>query len=127
MECPYKIPFSTSELPNSVGEFWIYDANHRALFNVDTKEQADYIVQAINNHKLLIELAEDLDSGLRYLREVNHVPYGFGYVDYKKTIEHLNHIDNCLAIMQNDIDSSVPLSLHRIRAYIKQALKAEKE
>lgn len=59
MKCPYETPFSTPELPNVAGEFWIYDANHRPLFYVDKKEQADYIVQAINSHKKLVKVLEN--------------------------------------------------------------------
>ena len=46
-------------------------------------DDGDYIAyedyeKLVNNYKKLVELAEDLRSGLKYLRDTKTEPYGFG-------------------------------------------------
>ncbi len=74
MKPPFKLPVKKIRLRNI----------ENSLYHIEqivppyTKDQADYIVTAINSHEGLVELAEDLRSGLEYLRDTKTEPYGFG-------------------------------------------------
>ncbi len=85
MKCPFELPVKKIKLRNITNS--LYDIEQ--LVPPYTKEQADYIVTAINSHE--------------------------------KLAENIKHIDLCLEMMQTDIDCNVPLSLQRIKAYIKES------
>ncbi|KKL62610.1 hypothetical protein LCGC14_2183530, partial [marine sediment metagenome] len=77
MKCPYNIPLEAYY--GTLSKMWlIKDAEGKVLFFDLTEAKADYIVTAINSHEKLAELAEDLRSGLKYLRDTETEPYGFG-------------------------------------------------
>ncbi|KKN07551.1 hypothetical protein LCGC14_1065720 [marine sediment metagenome] len=77
MKCPYNIPLEAYY--GTLSKMWlIKDAEGKVLFFDLTEAKADYIVTAINSHEKLVELAEDLRSGLKYLRDTKTEPYGFG-------------------------------------------------
>ena len=65
---PFELPVRTVEQSAKLGIFLVRAANQKAVAEILTKEQADYIVQAINSHEKLVKalqyLVADHPAGL---------------------------------------------------------------
>ena len=76
MECPYKIPLRYFLAGNQ--KYCVCDDNNSPLFNCLTKEQADYIVQAINSHEKLVEALKENYEYTKYAganKRINTIEY----------------------------------------------------
>ena len=87
-KCPYKLPLESYY--NTIGEMWLIKNREGKILWWDlTEQQATYIVQVINRHEKLVDLAKDLDSGLKYLRTMKCEVYGFGIDRFEKKLQAL--------------------------------------
>ena len=64
MKCPFELPVRAIEQSKKLGIFCVRAANQKAVAEILTKDEADYIVQAINSHKLHKKLVAMLNQYL---------------------------------------------------------------
>ena len=98
MECPFELPIYTTELPNRVGDFWIFNVNTAPLFAIENKQQADYIVQAINSHekfKTALEKIVELETDCCPRCEGNGRLYADGKTHLISENADTIHCGNC--------------------------------
>lgn len=76
MKCPYELPLRSYKAMNH--KYCVCEKNANVLFNCLTKEQACYIIHALNCHEKLVNVVKDMLSGLEYMRRTGEIPYGFG-------------------------------------------------
>ena len=62
MECPFELPVRKLVQSKKLGIFRIRAANQKAVAEILTSDEADYIVQAINSHELHKKLVSMLEQ-----------------------------------------------------------------
>ena len=62
MECPFELPVTKISQSEKLRIFRVITANQKAVAEILTSDEADYIVQAINSHEKLVKHIEALKS-----------------------------------------------------------------
>ena len=92
MECPFELPVEKI-IKRPYANPCIEDVENIEICMCQDEAQADYIIQAINSHEKLVDLANDLRSGLKYLRDTQGEPYGFGIDRLEKKLQALKEAE----------------------------------
>lgn len=86
MKCPFELPVRRTQHPDIHGLFRIRARSQMPLAKNLTKDEADYIVQAINSH----ESQEKLEVVVRHLvSSATRYPKDYATKDLNKLIPHL--------------------------------------
>ena len=91
MECPFELPVEKAQMPKNTKGIKLYRIDK--VYFPYTGDEADYIVQAINSHEKLVDLANDLEHGLKYLRQTKEEPYGFGIDRLEEKLQALKELE----------------------------------
>ena len=106
MKCPFELPItkSVNKYKDEPDGFVLVQANRKLIHTagrnkLNLSNELDYIAKVINSHEKLMDLAKDLDSGLKYLRHTQSEPYGFGIDRLEEKLQVLKELEK-----QNDND-----------------------
>ena len=94
MKCPFELPVKPQSYTGVLENVWYkIVANGITVISGLTESQANFLVCVINSHEKLVDLAKDLDSGLKYLRETKREPYGFGIDRLEEKLQALKEAE----------------------------------
>jgi len=96
MKCPIKTPVRVIETNGSIvdaeNEMVIKVLYRNQIYDLQV-QQLHYAAKAINSYEKLKDLADDLKSGLSYLRDTNQIPYGFGIDRLEEKLQALKEAE----------------------------------
>ena len=96
MKCPIKTPVRVIETNGSIvdaeNEMVIKVLYRNQIYDLQV-QQLHYAAKAINSYEKLKDLADDLRSGLAYLRETKTEPYGFGIDRLEEKLQALEEAE----------------------------------
>lgn len=74
-------------LISTTTEYRVIDEMSNLVAICYSKENADFIIRQCDAYKKYIDLAKDILSGSKFLRETDQYPYGFGIDRLEKKAE----------------------------------------